>query len=282
MYKGLSPWAIGVKPTNLDETIQSAVIGGFDGVEINVHEVADLADSIGAEAVRAKFEAAGIVPAGFGLPVDFRGDFNTYQKELNGFERLVKAAAAIGCKSTSTWIMPCSNELNFDQNRRFHVERFKPIAEILRGSAMLLGLEFIGPKTLRDSRRFPFIYTMEAMLDMGADIDNNVGILLDCWHWHTSGGTVDELLKLSPEQIAYVHVNDAPAGTEMDAHQDHIRGLPGETGVIDIKGFLGALQSVGYEGAVTPEPFADLSGLATDADRLKLVGASMEKIFAMI
>ena len=166
-------------------------------------------------------------------------------------------------------------------NRQFHIERFTPIAEILAANGCSLGLEFIGPKTLRDSQRFPFIYTMEAMLDMGAAMGPNVGLLLDCWHWHTSCGTIEQLHALKPEQVVYVHVNDAPAGVEMDAHLDNVRGLPGETGVIDIGGFLRALDAIGYDGPVTPEPFADLSGLASDADRLKLVGSAMDKIFAL-
>ena len=79
----------------------------------------------------------------------------------------------------------------------------------------------------------------------------------------------------------YVHVNDAPAGVAMDDHVDNKRGLPGATGVIDIAGFLRALDTIGYLGPVTPEPFEDLSGLASDKERLRLVGAAMEKIFAM-
>jgi sugar phosphate isomerase/epimerase len=281
MYKALSPWAICVRPANVDEAIQAAVIGGFQGVEVSAHEVADLIDTHGADSVKAKFTSAGVQAAAFGLPVEYRGDEQKWRDGLAVLPRLANAAAAIGAVRTSTWIMPCSNDLNFDLNRRFHIERFTPIAEILATNGCSLGLEFIGPKTLRDSQRFPFIYTMEAMLDMGAAIGPNVGLLLDCWHWHTSCGTIEQLYALKPEQVVYVHVNDAPAGVVMDAHFDNIRGLPGETGVIDIRGFLRALDAIGYDGPVTPEPFVDLSALPSDTDRLKLVGAAMDKIFGM-
>jgi len=281
MYKGLSPWAIGVKPASVDEAIQAAVIGGFQGVEVSAHEIAELMGSFGEEAVKAKFTSAGVRPAAFGLPVDYRGEAQKWRDGLEALPSLARAASAIGAVRTSTWIMPCSNDLNFDLNRRFHIERFTPIAEILAEYGCSLGLEFIGPKTLRDSQRFPFIYTMEAMLDLGAAIGPNVGLLLDCWHWHTSCGTVRQLHNLLPEQVVYVHVNDAPAGVQMDAHLDNVRGLPGETGVIDIVGFLRALDAIGYEGPVTPEPFVDLSSLASDEARLKLVGDAMDKIFAM-
>jgi sugar phosphate isomerase/epimerase len=121
---------------------------------------------------------------------------------------------------------------------------------------------------------------MQGMLDMGAEIGPNVGLLLDCWHWYTSHGTVEDLRRLKPEQVVYVHVNDAPSGVPVDEQVDSVRCLPGETGVIDIAAFLQVLQSIGYDGPVTPEPFKkELKDLPDDEARLKTVGASMDKIF---
>ena len=115
---------------------------------------------------------------------------------------------------------------------------------------------------------------------MAKEIGSNVGLLHDCWHWYTSGGTVEEILTLSPQDIIYVHVNDAPANVDRDAQMDNIRALPGETGVIDIVGYLNALKTIGYTGCVTPEPFkSSLNDLPTDTDRLQLVGESMNLIF---
>ena len=58
--------------------------------------------------------------------------------------------------------------------------------------------------------------------------------------------------------------------------------MPGETGVIDIGGFLGALQSIGYDGPITPEPFKqELSDLPSDDARLEAVRRSMDKIFSL-
>ena len=61
---------------------------------------------------------------------------------------------------------------------------------------------------------------------------------------------------------------------------DNVRDLPGATGVIDIAGFLRALQSIGYDGPVTPEPFKkELAALPSDEVRLKKVGAAMDDVF---
>jgi sugar phosphate isomerase/epimerase len=118
------------------------------------------------------------------------------------------------------------------------------------------------------------------MLEMAAEIGPNVGVLLDCWHWYTSGGTTKDIRGLRPAQVVYVHVNDAPAGVPVDAQVDNVRALPGETGVIDIAGFLRALEAIGYDGPVTPEPFSKgLAGLPSDEARLQTVGRAMKAIF---
>jgi sugar phosphate isomerase/epimerase len=280
MYKALSPGAIKVQPRDLDEALAAARTGGFQGVEIKVHEIADLVDRQGAGYVRERFAVAGLQPAGWGLPVDWKGSEEAWQAGLLELPRLAAAAAAIGCTRTTTWIPPTSDSRPFEENYQFHLARFRPIARILAEHGCRLGLEFIGPKTSRDAARHIFIYRMEDMLHMGEEIGPNVGLLLDCWHWYTSGGTLEDLRALHDEQVVYVHVNDAPAGIARDEQRDNVRALPGETGVIEIAGFLQALQAIGYDGPVVPEPFKrELADLPSDADRLRVVGAAMDRIF---
>jgi sugar phosphate isomerase/epimerase len=280
MFKTLCPHAIGVKPKDLRESLAAAKVGDFTGLEVSAGEIANLIDEQGASAVKQLFADAGIIPAAFGLPTDWRTSEENWKRDLDQLPRLAKSVAAIGITRTFTWIMPCSNERAMDANRVFHIERFKPIAKILHDFGISLGLEFIGPKTLRESQKFPFIYKMIDMLAMGREIAPNVGVLLDCWHWYTSGGTLDDLRALRREQVVYVHVNDAPPNVPAEKQIDNVRMLPGESGVIDIAGFLRALKQIGYDGPVTPEPFKkELNDLPSDEARLKLVGAAMDKIW---
>ena len=282
MYKALSPGAINVRANDLQSAIQSARIGGFGGVEFNPSEIADLIEGHGANFVRDMFEKSGIRPAGFGLPLDWRGDEEAWKKGLEALPRLAQAASAIDGGRTMTWIMPCSNDREREANFDFHVSRLKPAMHILADHGCRFGLEFIGPLTLYRSQKFPFIRKMGEMLTLASALGEGAGLLLDCWHWHTTESTTQELLELKPEQIVYVHVNEAPAGVSMEAYVDNKRGLPGSTGVIDIKGFLQSLEKIGYDGPVTPEPFENsLSELPSDEDRLKSVGESMEKIFSI-
>src|SRR5947208_1667264 len=130
MYKTISPGALGLRVNNLQEAVDLAKSSGFEGVEFNPAEVADLIDARGAEHVRNLFSSSGVRPAGFGLPTDWRGDEAKWLQGMEELPRLAKAAHAIDCHRTMTWIMPCSNDRDFDDNRRFHIERFRPIASI--------------------------------------------------------------------------------------------------------------------------------------------------------
>jgi len=60
---------------------------------------------------------------------------------------------------------------------------------------------------------------------------------------------------------------------------DLVRRLPGETGVIDIVGFLKALKEIGYDGPVTPEPFdKSLKEMPKD-EAVRKVGKAMDKVW---
>ena len=282
MYTALSPGVIGVHVKSLAHRLAAAKDHGFAGVELDVTEIAALVEANGADAVEAQFIDANVIAAGWALPTDWGSSEETWKRDLATLPGLAKAAAAIECFRVFTWIMPASNERDMEANLKYHVERFKPIAEVLGEHGHRLGLEFIGPKTIRDKFKYSFIHDMPGMLDMAAQIGPNVGLLLDCWHLYTSHGSVSDVAKLEETDVVYVHVNDAPRGIPVDEQMDGTRCLPGETGVIDIAGFLAGLTKIGYSGPVVAEPFKkELADLPDDSKRLEVVAASMRKVFAL-
>jgi sugar phosphate isomerase/epimerase len=281
MFSALNAGAIRVQANTLQEAIDAARRGGFAGVEFRVAEVADLIDQRGADHVRGLFAAAGVRPAAWGLGLDWQGEA-AWRESLAALPRLAAAAAAIGCPRTFMVVRPASDERPFEENWRFHVERLTPIAAILAEHGCSLGFEFIGPKTLRDEQRYPFVHTLDSAIELGAAIGPNVGLLLDCYHWYTAHDTLASIQALRPEQIVHVHINDAPAGIPVDEQLDLVRALPGETGVIDIASFLQAVQALGYDGPVTAEPFKkELDDLPSDDARLATIKASIDKVFAL-
>ncbi|NIM04278.1 MAG: TIM barrel protein [Armatimonadetes bacterium] len=180
-----------------------------------------------------------------------------------------------------TYIWPSSDTLTFEENFRFHVDRLRPIAEILAEKGCRFGLEFLGPWTVRKDARYEFIHNMDGMLALCAAVGtDNMGLLLDCWHWYTAGGRVEQINKLRDEDIVCVHINDAPAGIAMDEQIDTVRCLPGETGVIDIRGFLSALAEIGYSGPVVVEPFNERLKNLPPKQALQETAAALKEVWS--
>ncbi len=255
MFKNLCPGAVGLGGS-LAGLVEIARGAGFEGLDAPIGEIADMVDAGRGDEVKALYADAGLQIGGWGLPVDFRKDEETFQKGLAALPRLAAAAAAVGATRVPTWILPHSDDLPFEENFQQHARRLRECARILKDYGCRLGLEFVGPKTSREGHRYEFIYTLDGMLALCEEIGTgNVGLLLDCWHWHTAHHTAEDLAKLKNEDIVYVHVNDAPAGVETDQQVDNVREMPGATGVIDIAAFLRALDAAGYDGPVAAEPF---------------------------
>lgn len=256
MFKNLSPGAIGIHNFSLEQTLDLARKTGFEGVDINIQEVAALVEQRGLDTVRQMFDSAGVRPGSWGLPVAWQ-DEQRWQEDLARLPQLAALAREIGCSRTATWCPPASDVRPFAENFAWHVARFRPIAQILADQGCRFGIEFIGPQTLRRGRKYEFIHTLEGMMELVRAIGtDNVGLLLDAWHLYTSGGSVDALDALTAQDIIVVHVNDAPAGVPLEEQIDNVRCLPMETGVIDLVSFVRKLAALGYDGPVTPEPFS--------------------------
>jgi len=251
MYPALAAGAIGVS-LPLEECARLAAEAGFQGIAVEVG--AAVADP---SAVRRVLESAKLRPAAWGLPVDFRGDEETFRSGLAGLPEMAKAAKQVGADRCSTWILPYSDTLPFRKNFELHASRLRPCAEVLAEHGIRLGLEFVGPKTLRTGHPHEFIHTQEGMLELCQAIGTgNLGLLFDCFHWYTSHGTKEDIRKLSDALVVDVHINDAAEGRGPDEQIDNQRRLPGESGVIDLVGFLQGLKEISYTGPVTPEPFS--------------------------
>jgi sugar phosphate isomerase/epimerase len=281
MFKNLSPGAIGIRGLSLAESIDLAKKAGFAGIDFSIREAAQLAEEHGTEHVQDLFESAGILPGQWGLPVTWNKDKEEWQQGLEELPALAALGRALGCTRTATWCLPGSNERPYNENWQWHTDRFRPIAQTLADHGCRLGIEFIGPKTIRDRFRYEFVYTMQGMLGLGEAIGTgNVGLLLDAWHLYTSGGSIDDLDELGNADIVTVHVNDAPEGIPVAEQVDNVRCLPMETGVIDLPGFVGKLAALGYDGPVTSEPFsARVNAIEDPLEAARLTAQHMDRMW---
>ena len=279
-FKNLAPGHIGVN-ANQGQALEYAVKYGFEGISPNEGEFVGKSAGEISEWLAAMKEK-GIRYGAGGLPVEFRRGEDQFQKDLAAMPKRASLMKQLGVKRVATWLMPGHNELTYLQNFKQHQIRLREAAKVLKDNDIRLGLEFVGPRTSRERFRFPFACTQLDMMELVEAIGTgNVGLLLDSWHWFTSHGTVDEMLRLSRDDIVHVHVNDAPSGIAVDEQVDNRRKLPVTTGVIDLKGFMNTLVKIGYDGPVECEPFdQELRDMENDA-ALKTTIDSLNRLWGL-
>lgn len=271
MYKTLAPGCIG-HDVSLDISAPIAEKYGFEGIWFDI----DKSVNMPIEETKALLEKHHLKAAGFALPVEYRKDEETYQKDMEKLEEYVQYAKECGITRCITWIVPASDELTYEENFESHRDRLKKAAEILKKYDMMLGLEFLGPPKLRMNVKYEFIHTLEAMLELCDAIGTgNVGLLLDVWHWDMAQQTFKDFKKIKDESLVVcAHIMDAPDIPRME-QEDLVRELPGSTGVLDIESFFKGLMEMNYSGPVLAEPFVKELG---EMDFEKAVSTTVDAI----
>lgn len=89
-----------------------------------------------------------------------------------------------------------------------------------------------------------------------ADRDN-VKIVIDYWHCHTSGVTPEEISRLDKELIYGVHICDSLAFTGGIPNEIILRDVETGSGVLDLKEWTDAVKATGYTGWWSCETFSN-------------------------
>jgi sugar phosphate isomerase/epimerase len=189
-------------------------------------------------------------------PLPFAGEAAAFQQALPQLAEDAAFCAAIGCSKMMVVLSP-TGPVPKDEHRRNVRDRIAAVAEVLQKSKIRLGMEFLGVQQFRMGRAGGpppnlFIWTLPETVALAKDCGANVGVILDVWHWHHSGGTVAEITATEKDRIVHVHVSDAKAQPPEEV-RDNARLMPGE-GTIDLLGFFQALKKIGYVDGVSPEP----------------------------
>jgi len=272
MIRGVTKAGLGAIGSN-EAYIRHAGQFGFRSVDLNPLELTEQYGQEGAAELLARHE---VIIGSFGLEADWRGSEELFRSGLPRLVQMAEAAAALGCTSCCTYILPAT-DLPAAPFMIAATRRLRLCAEILGAYGISLGLEFVGPHHLRTQWANPTIWSMQHTLEwIDAIHVPNVGLLLDAYHWHTNGLTIADLLALRPDQITYVHINDAKP-LPIEQLQDFDRLYPGE-GAIDLIGFLKSLQKIGYAGVVAQEVLAPASA-ESSIDLFARSKAGYDKLF---
>jgi len=253
MYISLSPGLIGVSG-GWPQAIELAARHGFAGIDSGAAQLAGLSD-LQLENARATMTSLGVRPGYFGMegPVSAPDDV-----WIAGVEKLRAAAPKarqLGYTRAVGVVLPFSETRLYAENLQFHVERLRFITGILGEQGIRLGLEYVSPLSRRAPYPHHFVRNLEGTLELIAAVGvPNLGLLLDTFHWHCAEENALEIAALTNAQIVAVHLSDVLANRPLEEQVVFERELPGATGVVDLKGFVAALRSTGFDGPVTCEP----------------------------
>jgi len=277
MIAALNPVTTGKQVPFID-FLDAAASAGFQAIDYPIVPFSQTAELHSKDAAHELLLSRRLVLGSFGLPVEFRKDEQTFRDELKELPKHAALARHMGVTRCCTWLFPATDEPVAEHTARF-VRRLRECAKVLGAYGIRFGIEWVGPKTLR-TLKHDFIHTMPGALELiGAIGESNVGLLFDSFHWFTSHGTREDILKLTPEQIVLVHINDAPA-KPADEQIDSERLLPGE-GIIDLKGMLDSLRQIGYDSFVSVETFSKELPLLAPGVVAAKTKAAVDRVLAL-
>jgi sugar phosphate isomerase/epimerase len=257
MQMHLSCGALGITASQR-EAIDLAAAHGFDAVDADGKYLGTLSDAELNDLTGYRKEKK-IAWAMAGLPVEFRRDEATFSTGMAQLPAYAHGLQRAGVEKVTTYVLPRSDSLTYLANFKQHAARLGQVAGVLGDAGLRFGIEYVAPKTLWTTGRYPFVHTMAEMQELIAEMRRpNVGMVLDSWHWYHAGDSPAQIAGLPAAAVVSVDLNDAPSGVPKDQMVDNHRELPAATGVIDLKSFLGALESIGFHGPVRSEPFNDV------------------------
>ena len=245
---------------------------GYGGVDWSLGP----AQAEGLERTKALFADLHIKPTITNLPMarplPFGGEEASFQAALGKLADDAAFGAGIGCRKMMV-VLPPTGPAPKAEYRKVVRDRIAAVSEVLQKSNTRLGLEFLGVLQFRAGRADgpppnPFIWTLPETLALAKDCGPNIGVILDVWHWHHSGGTTADILATEASRIVHLHISDAKP-MPPEAVRDNMRVMPGE-GVIDLVGFLRALKTIGYADGVSPEPLGRVPAEMSAEDAAKL------------
>jgi sugar phosphate isomerase/epimerase len=230
------------------ESVRLAARVGYGGTDVNLAA----AMKEGLDATKSLLAETKLKPSYTSLPVNAtRADDEAFQKGMETFDDQVKFAAAIGCHRMMV-VIPPATETPKDEMRQRLKKRFETIGVVLSRHSVRCGFEFLGPLHFRQRAPHEFIWRMNEMVDFAKECGPSYGVVLDVWHWHHSGATLDDIRRAGNSRIILMHLSDAAKQAAEDV-RDNQRLMAGE-GIIDLVGIFRTLREMGWEGSVSPEP----------------------------
>ena len=234
---------------DLATDLQAAKNAGFDYLEIWAAKLWAFLKERSTSELKDLFSQSGISPLSINSieHITFR-DTPAYESIKRKCEELSRIASEIGCPCIV--VVPGRLPQSGASRENVVAESIRVLNElcdIAVNHNVTLAFEFLGQSDCS-----------VPTLDLAAEIvrkagRENLGLVIDSFHFYAGGSTVEMIEALDPKLIQVFHINDAedlPRGQLEDRH----RLLPG-LGILPLREIVSAFRRIGYDKVASVEIF---------------------------
>ncbi|MBO8163522.1 MAG: sugar phosphate isomerase/epimerase [Brevibacillus sp.] len=237
-----------MKHSTLKKDLELCEKHGYAYIEIRLDKLKDYLKDNTVEDLKSFFDKSRIKPYAFNALefINFRDEAGC-QQILDDLQFLCRIGDVIHCKTIV--VVPSFDIGDFTktQIKEETVKVLHELANLAEPFGVRLALEFCGYPNCS-------INTFGQAYEIVTEVNReNVGMVLDCFHFHAMNSRINDLQNADPGKIFVFHIDDCedlPVG----ALRDHHRVWPGE-GAVDLDGILRTLQEIGYQEMVSIELF---------------------------
>ncbi len=252
MLKNFSPSALGINGRQ-SELIELALTYGFNGMDIDMHEMLRRSQRTDIKDAAKYLEAAKIKIGGFDLGVNLDADEDNFTSLVGGLHPLTDLAKLLGAKRAYIRVPAATDRLPYHEYFDIQKDRIMQIAEVLESRGIQLGVGFFAGADRAEGKQFPFIRNVEGYMALVSGIGSaNVGYLIDTWDWVVGQGELGQVTGLPVEKIVAVRLGSVTPDVELSQANTSNRILPAQGGPLDHVALAKHLAKIGFRGPVSP------------------------------
>lgn len=216
---------------------------GFSYMEIQMNKMPAYLEEHTIDEMADFFKSHNINLLGLNALVFFNNRTEEDHKAIiQEFKEWLEIAKKLGAQYIVAVPLVTEEKILLEDIKKSCVEVLTELSDLAEPYGVKVALEFLGHPQAT-------VNTFSQGYDIVQAVDrDNVGLVLDCFHFHGMGSRLEDLKKADGSKVFLLHINDTddyPIGILTDED----RCWPGH-GVIDLDGILSTLKEVGFAGDI--------------------------------
>ncbi|GAB1808534.1 2-keto-myo-inositol isomerase [Priestia megaterium] len=235
--------------SNLVKDLEYCNKHGYDYIEIRtMDKLPEYLESHSMNDLAQFFNTNHIKPLAMNALVFFNNrSEKEYQEVIEEFKGMLETAQKIGAPYIVAVPLVTEQKIVKAEIKNSCVQVLNKLSELAEPYGVKIAVEFVGHPQCT-------VNTFDQAYDIVQTVNrDNVGLVLDCFHFHAMGSKLEDLKQADISKIFIVHIDDTedfPIGFLTD--EDRV--WPG-LGAIDLDAIFSTLKEKGYNDAVSVELF---------------------------